>query len=71
MVEYIVVSAGARGVVGVSQEGSYHVIPPKVKVRSSLGAGDSLVAGIVFVLHKGREFEESLLQVWHAVRRLR
>lgn len=62
MVEYIVVSAGARGVAGVSKEGSYHVIPPKVKVRSSLGAGDSLVAGIVFVLHKGGSFEESLVQ---------
>lgn len=60
VVDYIVVSAGARGVVGVSREGSYHVAPPKVKVRSSIGAGDSLVAGIVFVLSKGGSFEESL-----------
>jgi 6-phosphofructokinase 2 len=60
MVDYIVVSAGARGVVGVSREGNYHVLPPKVKVRSSLGAGDSLVAGIVYVLSKGGSFEESL-----------
>ena len=60
MVDYIVVSAGARGVVGVSKEGNYHVLPPKVKVRSSLGAGDSLVAGIVYVLSKGGSFEESL-----------
>jgi len=60
MVDYIVVSAGARGVVGVSKEGNYHVLPPKVKVRSSLGAGDSLVAGIVYVLSKGGSFGESL-----------
>jgi 6-phosphofructokinase 2 len=60
MVDYIVVSAGARGVVGVSKEGNYHVLPPKVKVRSSLGAGDSLVAGIVYCLSKGGSFEESL-----------
>jgi len=60
MVDYIVVSAGARGVVGVSKEGGYHVTPPKVKVRSSIGAGDSLVAGIIFVLSKGGSFEESL-----------
>jgi 6-phosphofructokinase 2 len=60
IVDYIVVSAGARGVVGVSREGSYHALPPKVKVRSSLGAGDSLVAGIVYVLNKGGSFEESL-----------
>lgn len=60
VVDYIVVSAGTRGVVGVSKEGSYHVAPPKVKVRSSIGAGDSLVAGIVFVFSKGGSFEESL-----------
>jgi 6-phosphofructokinase 2 len=60
IVDYIIVSAGARGVAGVSKEGNYHVLPPKLKVRSSIGAGDSLVAGIVFVLSKGGSFEESL-----------
>ena len=60
VVDYIVVSAGARGVAGISKEGSYHVLPPKVKVRSSIGAGDSLVAGIVFVLSKGGSFEDAL-----------
>jgi 6-phosphofructokinase 2 len=60
LVDYIVVSAGARGLVGVSKDGCYHVTPPKVKVRSSIGAGDSLVAGIAFVLSNGGSFEESL-----------
>jgi 6-phosphofructokinase 2 len=60
VVDYIVVSAGVRGVAGVSKEGSYHVAPPKVKVRSSIGAGDSLVAGMVYALSKGGSFEESL-----------
>jgi 6-phosphofructokinase 2 len=60
LVEYIVVSAGPRGVAGVSKEGNYLVTPPKVKVRSSIGAGDSLVAGMVFVLSKGGSFEEAL-----------
>lgn len=59
-VDYIVVSAGARGVAGISKENVYHVSPPKVKVRSSIGAGDSLVAGIVYVLNKGGSFEEAL-----------
>lgn len=61
VVDYVVVSAGARGVVGVSKEGSFHVVPPKVKVRSSSGAGDSLVAGIALVFSKGGSFEESLV----------
>lgn len=59
-VDYIVVSAGARGVAGISRQGGYQVVPPKVKVRSSVGAGDSLVAGLAFVLNAGGTFEESL-----------
>ncbi len=52
-IKYIVVSLGARGVVGISQNDYYHVYPPKINVRSSLGAGDSLVAGIVFAFSGG------------------
>ncbi|MBA4418328.1 MAG: 1-phosphofructokinase [Syntrophus sp. (in: bacteria)] len=59
-VEYIVVSMGARGVVGISNQGSYYVMPPKVKVRSSMGAGDSLIAGILFILSNGGSFEDAL-----------
>lgn len=62
IVEYIVVSMGARGVVGISGKGNFHVSPPKVKVRSSIGSGDSLLAGIVFVLSKGGAFEDALIQ---------
>jgi len=59
-IKYIVVSLGARGVVGICQEGSYHVIPPKINVRSSAGAGDSLVGGIIFALSENAHFEEAL-----------
>lgn len=62
IVEYIVVSMGARGVVGISEKGSFLVSPPKVKVRSSIGSGDSLLAGIVFVLSEGGAFEDALIQ---------
>jgi len=47
-------------VAGASQAAHYLVVPPTVKVRSSIGAGDSLVAGIVFVLSNGGSFEEAL-----------
>ena len=60
-IEYIVVSMGAKGVVGISKEGRYHVTPPKIRVHSSLGAGDSLVAGIVFTLSEGGTFEDALM----------
>ena len=59
-IRYIVVSMGAKGVVGISKEGNYHIIPPKINVRSSIGAGDSLVAGIIFALSKNVPFEDAL-----------
>ncbi|MBA4390606.1 MAG: 1-phosphofructokinase [Syntrophus sp. (in: bacteria)] len=59
-IEYIVVSLGARGVVGISKNGSYYVSPPKVNVRSSIGAGDSLVAGVVFAFSEGASFDHAL-----------
>jgi 1-phosphofructokinase family hexose kinase len=60
-VKYIVVSMGAKGVVGISKEGNYHVIPPKINVRSSIGAGDSLVAGIIFALSENTPFKDALV----------
>jgi 6-phosphofructokinase 2 len=59
-IKYIVVSMGAKGVVGISKEGNYHVIPPKINVRSSTGTGDSLVAGIIFALSENAPFEDAL-----------
>jgi 1-phosphofructokinase family hexose kinase len=59
-VEYIVVSMGARGALGFSGKGNYHVTPPKVKVRNLLGAGDSFVAGMVSVMSDSGSFEEAL-----------
>jgi 6-phosphofructokinase 2 len=59
-VEYIVVSMGARGVVGFSKTERYQVVPPKVNVKSSIGAGDALLAGLIYALSEGRNFPEAL-----------
>lgn len=56
----VVVSMGSRGAVGLSGKEIFHMIPPKVKVRSSVGAGDSLVAGLIFALSKGDTFEDAM-----------
>jgi 6-phosphofructokinase 2 len=61
IVDFIVVSMGARGAVGVSREGMYCVTPPKVNVRSSIGAGDALLAGTVFGLSEGGSFRDALI----------
>lgn len=46
----VVVSLGARGAILYSQEEKIQMAPPIVKIRSTVGAGDSMVAGIVSVL---------------------
>lgn len=61
IVTYIIVSMGAQGVVGISKHGNYCIVPPKVKVRSSMGAGDSLLAGVVYGMSEGLSFEEALV----------
>lgn len=58
--EYIVVSLGARGAVGISKKERIHVVPPKVNVKSSLGAGDALIAGLVFAFNEGADFSAAL-----------
>jgi 6-phosphofructokinase 2 len=58
--EYIVVSMGPKGAVGISGEDIFHMIPPKVKVRNAVGAGDSLLAGVIFTLSNGGTFREAL-----------
>ncbi len=60
IVEYIVVSMGAMGVVGINRNEYYSVVPPKIKVRSSVGAGDSLVAGMVYAMSEGKIFEDAI-----------
>jgi 6-phosphofructokinase 2 len=59
-VEHIVISMGARGAVGMSKNERIHVTPPKVNVKSSLGAGDALIGGLVFALNEGADFRDAL-----------
>ncbi|MBI6886603.1 1-phosphofructokinase [Pseudomonas sp. yb_2] len=46
-VEHVVVSAGEQGVSWFSRDLALQARPPKVRVASTVGAGDSLVAGMV------------------------
>lgn len=45
-IENIVVSMGAKGVMWLHQDQWLHAQPPKMKVISTVGAGDTLVAGL-------------------------
>ncbi|AEJ42853.1 1-phosphofructokinase [Alicyclobacillus acidocaldarius subsp. acidocaldarius Tc-4-1] len=56
----VVVSLGADGAIAVTQEGVWRARVPSVKVVSPVGAGDSLVAGMVHALSSGRSVPEAL-----------
>lgn len=59
-VRVVVVSLGAGGAVLVSEGRVAHVPAPTVPIRSRVGAGDSMVAGIVLALDRGRPLEEAV-----------
>ncbi|WP_207427182.1 1-phosphofructokinase family hexose kinase [Pedobacter sp. SYSU D00535] len=62
--EVIVVSLGAQGAYLVTKDLTEHVPAPTVKKLSTVGAGDSMVAGMVSILAKGGSYQE---MVWMGV----
>jgi 1-phosphofructokinase family hexose kinase len=55
-----IISMGARGAVCATQDRVLHVIPPRVQSRSTVGSGDSLVAGLAIALATGADLVEGL-----------
>ncbi|AJQ95113.1 1-phosphofructokinase [Gynuella sunshinyii] len=49
-IRHVVLSDGENGLRWYSREGAWQALPPKVDVVSTVGAGDSLVAGISYGL---------------------
>ncbi len=58
--EVVVVSQGAAGVLSADAEGIRRFRSPAVPVRSRVGAGDSMIAGIVYSLALGNLLEEAI-----------
>ena len=58
--EAVVVSLGAAGVLLASSAGCERMRSPTVAVRSKVGAGDSMVAGIALSLAQGRSLREAV-----------
>lgn len=52
--EIVVVSLGPQGALLVTRDGFEHIPAPMVKKRSTVGAGDSMVAGMVWALSAGK-----------------
>ena len=56
----IVVSMGATGAMLITKNEVYKFSAPPVKRRSTVGAGDSMVAGIVYSLANNKSLQEAL-----------
>ncbi len=54
----VVVSLGPQGALLVTKDGFEHIPAPTVKKQSTVGAGDSMVAGMVWALSEGKNFKE-------------
>lgn len=57
-IENVVVSLGGDGAILACAEGVFEGVPPKIKVLSTIGAGDSLVSGYIAAADK--PYEERL-----------
>ena len=56
--EIIVVSLGAEGALLVTKDMHEFVAAPNVKKQSTVGAGDSMVAGMVYMLSQNKDLKE-------------
>jgi 6-phosphofructokinase 2 len=60
-VEIVLVSMGPKGILLVTEGKEYHALPPQVKVESTIGAGDSSVAGFICGMVNGKSLRECLV----------
>jgi 6-phosphofructokinase 2 len=58
--EAVVISLGAGGALLVTRDGNLEVRAPTVPIRSKVGAGDSMVAGITLALTRGETMEDAV-----------
>ncbi len=58
MCEVVCVSLGPQGALLVTKDGFEHIPAPMVQKHSTVGAGDSMVAGMVWALAKGCNYRE-------------
>lgn len=58
--QHVVVSLGKEGGLLVSPHGRWHVTAPQITEQNPIGAGDSMVGGIVWGLSQGLAVEDAL-----------
>lgn len=58
--EIVVVSMAEKGAMLVTGDLVKKIVPPKVEIKSTVGAGDSMVAGLVYAISQGKDLETAL-----------
>lgn len=56
----IVISLGAEGAIAAKQQTVWRVRPPQLTIKSAVGSGDSMLAGITYGLVHSFAFEEAI-----------
>lgn len=59
-IENAMISLGEKGALLVSNEGAYTAAPPKINALSTIGAGDSTIAGFIAAYSRGAKPSECL-----------
>jgi 6-phosphofructokinase 2 len=59
-IDVLVLSLGAAGVLMVSEEEQYHFYSPITPIKSRVGAGDSMLAGMTLRLSQGADNKEAV-----------
>lgn len=47
-IDNVIISMGSKGAILASNQGEYSVTPPLIKAVSTIGAGDSMIAGFIY-----------------------
>ena len=59
-VKTVIVSLGSEGALAVTEKESFQARPPALKMRSTIGAGDALLAGLLAELSRGKNLTDAL-----------
>lgn len=59
-IKNICVSLGSSGAVFTNDSGSYYAKPPVLKIKTTVGAGDAMAAGLLYSLESGYNTQNSL-----------
>lgn len=59
-IENVMITLGARGAVIATSEGSFFELAPNIKALSTIGAGDSSIAGFIYALSHGFDSKMTL-----------